>query len=156
MGNQNINKISNVKSIDYKWYFRADDNPYDDSSIAKWSPYSISDNNKIETAYIEYSLSKGNYDAIIQLNQYEINFKSFKQYNLQNVFKQRPVMRSQSCPENIIRIQRFDQNFESQKTDIVQIDDHKLKLIKDDYYIEGYETEIQQKTNEKDKIIHFI
>ena len=82
MGNEYSNLIPKEKSMIYKWYFRADENPYDETAIAKWSPYGILDNYKIENEYLKFSLSKGNYDEKVLIDDYEINFRTKIQYNL--------------------------------------------------------------------------
>ena len=87
-------------------------------------------NSIIEKAYLNYLKSEGKISHKVEINGYEINFLKNMQFNLKEKFRQRPVLRSHKCPENIIRINKFDQNFLSKNTDIVQIDNEKIQVKK--------------------------
>ena len=131
-----INEDKNFEK-EYNWYFRAEADQFNTKiSVALWSPYDISINSIIEKAYLNYLKSEGKISHKVEINGYEINFLKNMQFNLKEKFRQRPVLRSHKCPENIIRINKFDQNFLSKNTDIVQIDNEKIQLINEDYFIE--------------------
>ena len=79
LGNNHNNKEdlgkNQSKKEDYKWYFRAEENPFQDTADPEWAPYKIGDNATIEKAYINYSLSQGNWDGKVEIKDYEINLK---------------------------------------------------------------------------------
>ncbi|CAF3890915.1 unnamed protein product [Rotaria sp. Silwood1] len=69
-----------------QWFWNASSDPFSKSEPPTWTPYSLADNAKIESAF-----QKG--DTKVQLGNYVIHIRDHMQVNQNDFTRQRPIKR---------------------------------------------------------------
>ena len=124
MGNDN-----SYKKSEFKWYFRVEVNSQDSDPI--WAPYEISINDNIEKAYLKFLSSnkkRNNATNRISLTRI-IDFKENLEKNIK-IKSNKQVLRSELCPEIIMRHRRFDRKFRGHNAEVIRINEENLVTIK--------------------------
>ena len=128
--NENKDLKNELNCQNYKWYLDTSENNI--SSI--WAPFRIDDNEKIDNEYKKYNLSKG--PNFYENDRFIIDFSLFLLTNKKDKSIQK-VVRKNYCPENIARVDYFNNEIMPQKSKntLSTISDETIQNIEKDYYL---------------------
>ena len=114
----------------FRWYFRAEEHPSQETTSPLWAPYRIDDNEQIELAFYNYTLSKGG--STLKKQFFTIDFSKYVEVT---DGKEKQIGRFKVCPTNITRVEKYHSEIKPQQSDITTLTESSIKQIKKDYFL---------------------
>ena len=117
-----------ITSKNYIWYVDTGN----DITTNIWAPFRIEENKKIELGFKSFCLSLGS--SIYEGEHHRIDFNNFWMTN-KNDQKTHKVSRRNECPENITRVDYFNNEMKPIKSQITTISEETIQNIQKDYFL---------------------
>ncbi len=132
-GDPNIDqKLRNsIITIKYTWYFSANEENSTETILA---PYRIADNNQIEKAFVDFSLCKGS--NIYTGSIFCIDFEKMEETRISDG-KTKKVYRMKECPNNITRVDYYNNEIKPTKTQSIVLDENSISSMKSNFQIQN-------------------